>query len=477
MADGTGQNDDTSPNDLAKLKRIAASADRVVGLVVVHGIGDQDEGETAMKVATGLRRAIPTTDDLVVFGEARPPLGFQPLGFHLRATNVVVRLYEVHWADVLRMQERGSFGIEMVETAAWFPWLNRQRGLYADLDPEPGALKVWTSTAGLLLMAGLVHLGYMGMDRMTLLPGPDERRMDDAETLDVGRAVGVVSRTDRMLDKTAGDIFAYVKSAGSVVGADSSLSPAFCTIQGLVSVALSSADEQCDEVQILAHSLGTLIAFHAIAGFGALKSADGRPPLGKLSRLYTIGSPLEKLRFIWPDLVPTGPVPPLDPEGVHFEWINFHNRLDVLSSKLKHIDRTVGVQAKNFPIWGGGALRSHVTYEKNSKFLGEFTKGLSGESSVPPRGVFARAWALISSVGETIAGIGAIPAFLSLGLIALAGWGLAFVLVALWVSDEWGLGLAVWLSTVGLLLVYYIIRGRGKANAAHQPWLERHQHR
>src|SRR5690606_32645481 len=116
---------------------------------------------------------------------------------------------------------------------------------------------------------------------------------------------------------------------------------------------METAQRNHGEVHVLAHSLGTVVAYHALTGMG---QPDARPPYAP-RRLYTIGSPLEKIRYVWPWTVsPTTP-------SVHpdFRWFNFHHRLDAVSGRLRRFEAWAPIA--DVPLAGGGGLlRSHVVY-------------------------------------------------------------------------------------------------------------------
>jgi hypothetical protein len=61
-------------------------------------------------------------------------------------------------------------------------------------------------------------------------------------------------------------------------------------------------NDGCQSIHIVAHSLGTVVMYHALRGFGVDNAVRAdRPTLSEamatIEHLYTIGSPLEKIRF------------------------------------------------------------------------------------------------------------------------------------------------------------------------------------
>ena len=132
--------------------------------------------------------------------------------------------------------------------------------------------------------------------------------------------------------------------------------------------------ERHDDIYILAHSLGTVVSYHALTGIG---QPAGDPPYAP-RRLFTIGSPLEKIRFFWPWTV-RRTRPSAHPE---FRWTNFYHRMDAVSGSLRRF--AAWAPLENVRLTGGGGfLRSHVVYERSPEFLGMLTKELFGERAVP----------------------------------------------------------------------------------------------
>ena len=90
-------------------------------------------------------------------------------------------------------------------------------------------------------------------------------------------------------------------------------------------------------------------------------------------RLFTIGSPLEKIRFFWPWTLRAAQ-PSTHPD---FQWVNFHDRADRVSGSLEEIRGVL--ELRNVRLKGGGGLlRSHVVYERSPEFLSVMTEALFG---------------------------------------------------------------------------------------------------
>jgi hypothetical protein len=264
-----------------------------------------------------------------------------------------------------------------------------------------------------------------------------------------GEAYATHAREERtvveeILDTFAGDVTNYMFSLGRA-GLEhdrDELGKASEAILDRFYHALAAADDKCGEIQILSHSLGSVISYHGLTGQflnetdNTQSRARSYNPIRKLTRLYTIGSPLEKIRFFWPTTISEELVGPfafvdgharrVDGNGAspsRFRWDNFYHRFDVVSGRLTHFDRWGDV--RNHALKGGGGLmRSHVIYEQSPEFLATITKGLFGEP--PP---LKESWRnrLRDQVLSTLENL-ALP----LGLGILLTIGLAFgLLVAL----------------------------------------------
>ena len=111
---------------------------------------------------------------------------------------------------------------------------------------------------------------------------------------------------DRMLDEFAGDVVNYVNSAGNAFYRDKDEKPVppevahvFPKIMQRFNEQLLKADaDGCSTIQVIAHSLGTVVTWHALSGFGDdPRRADAAAidaARNKVTRVYTIGSPLER---------------------------------------------------------------------------------------------------------------------------------------------------------------------------------------
>jgi hypothetical protein len=151
----------------------------------------------------------------------------------------------------------------------------------------------------------------------------------------------------------------------------------------------------------VAHSLGTVIMYHALRGLGfdSSGSADAeavRTASAKVQHLYTIGSPLEKIRFFWPRLTTSEKLAGQRP----IEWDNFVSWFDPVAGVLRRFGEWGGV--RNHHLLGGGFVRGHVVYEHSPVFLGVLTEGLCGRILPLRRGWPERLRDASLLLGETL---------------------------------------------------------------------------
>ena len=82
---------------------------------------------------------------------------------------------------------------------------------------------------------------------------------------------------DELLDSVVADIPNYMRSIVAGEG------PAFEILERFHTQMARAQKDGCDEVHVLAHSLGTVIAFHALSGLGLPRPARPCPPRGASS--------------------------------------------------------------------------------------------------------------------------------------------------------------------------------------------------
>jgi hypothetical protein len=511
-----------------------------IGLLVIHGMGNQQPGETVSKVVKGLRLAY---GEKQVEAIIEPPDHDQikPLDtsdeerpvwlLNIAHSSRQIRLYEIYWADILGEQAaHGSFDVEAMTALQWLPAINRRLGLYRQAQPTYAGLSASRPVLGFVsaclyyayhgarlvhrLLKMLLHLVLAivfllsvpmifmlrilaKVPLLQILASPafkhcvswsefllrfNERLFADIKAL---KKAGYRDVLDMKLDQSVGDIFTYVHSLGGIfVEEPEARRDAAKHILERFYRQLDRAARECDEIHVLAHSLGTVIAYHALTGYGLDAAAPGttptREPLDKLRQLYTIGSPLNKFRYFWPVLV-TGEAPGilvgsadhwwqgrLAKGQCHFRWHNFYNPLDLISGRLEDFDLWPCVE--NQRVWAGGMATSHVIYERNMHFLRTLTAGLFGQSVKFGRSYLPRIRGFVQGMAESMAILGVVLLLIAVGLAV--GMFTSFViawLTGFFASLVWGSGIGndvrTWVFTAmfAIVLIGSLLLGKQRA--------------
>lgn len=506
-----------------------------VGLLLVHGIGEQEPGAFLGEFRDGFGRLLGA--DRVTDVVRQDPV--EPLrciyAAEIELDDRMLMLYEVHWADLITPEmARGSFDPMQLFLLAWFPWFNKQWQLPGFDKYSKGEVTSWTLR--LVPLSVLFFLGYVGLKaiphfvraratievvtdrcrrRMTRwrtryrsdhlqvideFAKENERRLlrlwvEGKPERDRERLEQAVMRTwlDMLMDAFAGDVTNFITSMaklprlredlvvarafGGKVPTDAltaslpqDLVESFVDAPRREGDVMQLADrakarfertawvatmqDGCTEIQVLAHSLGTLVAYHAMNGVQLSPEIAAREETGAatLTRFHTIGSPLEKIHFFWPRLVASrGDKPSLcgqGPEsravviGVHpdFQWTNYYSVSDKVSGALRRFQGWRGIANRRLAGLGG-VLSAHVAYKQSADFLRALAEQL-GVAVAPQRGGWLRSalgwtWSVSQSLllplmATTVcllgvaflAGFAAAVAAIFTGLISVVGYGL-----------------------------------------------------
>lgn len=413
---------------MGKRQKSATNTSRT-GLLIVHGIGEQRQGETSEKLVKGLSR---------LYGsDVQVERGADNLPVTLTAAGQTVRIYEVYWADILSGERvANTFRWDLILSLGWFPWLNWKTGrlprnLYS-------RTLVVLQTLLLLPITLLLYPIYLGARILAQFAGtifrkspPPEVEVDEDTALArlaarsriyADRAAKEPTWVEEILDTFAGDVTNYMAALGDpqLLAGREDLQQAAVEIHQRFYAAVAAAEKDgCGEIQILAHSLGTVIAYHALTGL-VLKPAANLPNgrtyqlASRLTRFYTIGSPLEKIRFFWPGTISekrldafkvineqAAAIPGAQPSESRIRWDNFHHAFDLVSGRLKRFDHWGKVT--NHAIRGsGGMIRSHVIYESSPTFLEIISAGLFGTTRTLSQSLTTRTVNRLSSIGENL---------------------------------------------------------------------------
>jgi hypothetical protein len=418
-------------------------------LLIVHGIGEQLLGQTTEKLVSGLDAAF--GQRLAVTRDARGH------AVAVAVDGATVEFHEVFWADLLtREKNRGTLTWATMPTLVWHPLLCRRAKLLSSVEYPALLVLAWLA---LTLPASLLAYPMALGARALVQPFDEERQKRLRERVRGQRFLERVKATadaaahdETILEATFEGVVADIPSYMNSVARGSGV--AFEVLARFHDV-MRAVRGRHNDIYVLAHSLGTVVAYHALTGMG---QPAGDPPYAPV-RLFTIGSPLEKIRFFWPWTV-RGTRPSAHPE---FRWTNFYHRMDAVSGSLRRF--TAWAPLENVRLKGGGGfLRSHVVYERSPEFLGILTKELFGERTVPRVAWWRRLLDYVLTLGENLAApIGlmlslvmgvALLLILVLGFPYLVSAGLRFI-----VGDLWAGRVANGLSLMVLLtMTVFVVR-------------------
>lgn len=442
-------------------------------LLVVHGIGAQKPGDTIEKLARGLRLVDPGFTPRADATGISATVGGQP-----------VRLYEVYWADLLMGDAtRGTFLINELQSLSWFPLFNLRRGNYRSRSYSFLKLAWWCVALPIFNFFAL--FAYYGAGFFAqIFAGAEGKRVEgnlrrQMSEKFAGRGT-TLTVVDRMLDEYAGDVVNYVNSAANAFYRDKDEKPVppeiaqvFPKIMQRFHEQLLRADRDgCSTIQVIAHSLGTVVTWHALSGFGddpqRADAAAIDAAKTKVTRVYTIGSPLEKIRFFWPRVAPT----PAARGGMNFRWDNFVSHCDPVSGMLRTFDDWGPVN--NHRLLGGGFIMGHVVYEHSAVFLGTLTEGVCGTCLPAPRSLKQRLWDALVLLGETLAAPAALTVVLAVGagLFALVAMLIPYLLS--WLV-RWFVPAETWapivdtasLVLLSMMMLTFVVAPAIRASKAH----------
>ena len=339
-------------------------------VLLVHGIGSQRAGETAAKLTDGLQRAYPGATADLHDGCGTIAIGARTL-----------RVYEVWWADLLDGDDvRGSFSVWSLHVLAWLPWLNWRAG---SIPRRRVTALLWTAVLAPLVL--LVQLAYL--------------------------VSAVFDPVRRMLDERVADVLNYVDSADRELSDDSPLADVAERMEATVAARLGEAiDDGADDVVVVAHSLGSVIAYRSLMR----GLADGRDERWRrISTFMTIGSPLRTFSLVWPRLV----TPVQDAPVPAVRWHNFHDLFDPVAGGTRHV-RPFAEPACDHIVFGrAGFALAHTSYEKHPTFLAVLGQTLLGAPPEIRVSASERVRLLVQSVLECLAVVAGSALILAIGTV------------------------------------------------------------
>lgn len=371
-------------------------------LVVVHGIGRQLPGATLRQAAAGLLAVCPGATLHAVDGDSITEADIDGRALQrvlIRQGTRTLRLFEVYWADLLPdALVSGTFTQFHLDETTWFPYLNWRAGLL-----PRSAYPAW------LVYARTAQLWFL---QLTM-----------TQALEVLTSCSTIRERD--LDRTAADVWHYIHA----LGGDPSTP---VELRGAAEAMLDRAEAVCVEaaaggpLHLVGHSLGSVVAYHVMTR---------RLPTDSVAQLVTLGSPLEKVRFIWAALFPPTTRRPR-------QWSNYFTPSDPVSGALKRFTIDPEHPIRNIRRWGlGGYGEAHVGYFRDVRIACDLATGMGATVDVRARGAHpAWWWRRLLDVGVPLV----TAAVVMLGVVAtaavfgaaiwLTGWVMG-AMASLWSSE------------------------------------------
>ncbi len=387
-----------------------------IGILLVHGIGEQRWCETLESVTTNFHRSLISRPGLQVSREvlsegsshrfADQPL-WREAPVRIRWRNVAnqsenqVVFREVYWAD-LDVPKKGLDFLRFVFWGLTIAAVKRfdesdelhKPAAYNMRSPRsPGSL-LWVR--GELLVVSTVFLMVLltvGIANWLL------RRIFQ---------VNILNPVLRVLYNYLGDIKLYQDESPRTdrIEAESEKSRVPIRRRMVTALVRMASDDELDEYYIVAHSLGTVVSFNALmepeaalpnylteelwlqarsakitktlqdaapdrqmparpSWIGPKDGIDRQKLFGKLRGFMTLGSPLDKFAAIWPRIVPIND----QPVAGGIPWLNVYDARDIVGAKLDLFGASAGgFQLKNYE-WADQKLlfSAHTSYWKAGK--------------------------------------------------------------------------------------------------------------
>src|SRR5947207_10717005 len=127
-------------------------------------------------------------------------------------------------------------------------------------------------------------------------------------------------------------------------------------------------NDGCYSIPIVARSLATVVMYHALRGLKLDEATRAdrlamSEAMASIEHLYTIGSPLEKIRFFWPGLRPEANLA----GERQITWDNFVSYFDPVAGMLRRFNEWGPVY--NHRLLGGSFLIGLIVIECSAYLL------------------------------------------------------------------------------------------------------------
>jgi hypothetical protein len=349
-------------NVVSKDETVQREARRRIGIVVVHGVGSQRAQETVGQVALNFHQALKADQDVSdLKKDLHPDRPSQPvtLDFSYKNSPFRIGFYEVYYADL----DLPYKFLRWVKLVLWGLVLPFYPGRYEEILITDARMKNIEVSRGrrLWVRLQLVILSVIFIFLLFTLR---------ALTFVIYRVFGKRPKFGEFIHEYLGDVQLFVSErirCDTIETCDKKSREAmrvrFWNTYG------RACSEDNEEIILMTHSLGTVVAFNALMEPGErilgqyvtdrelreklipLWSRSGLPKrekvLDKLKAWFTLGSPLDKFAAIWPRTIPINVDKgdsPVASETQNFEtrykrqvqWINVHDVLDIIGANLNN---------------------------------------------------------------------------------------------------------------------------------------------
>ena len=350
---------------------------REIGILVVHGIGEQKRIETLTSVVSSAYRSLKALGVSNLLRNLKLDDQSQPvtLAFSYKGTLYSLRFYEAYWAD---LDQPYNF-LRWIKLICWGITIWGKKYF----DPPPAGMRtinvgkfkrlktrLWLAVLSIVFLVLLLTLRIVNQASVIVF----KKSLPLGQTLynflgDVQLFVNEEIRFDTLETLDRKSRYAIRTRLWNVI-ARANIDP-------------------IQEIYILAHSLGTVVTFNALMetqdvipsyiddedlrttlqqkGFiDAQGKANREKFLSKISAVFTLGSPLDKFAAIWPRVIPVNLDDPRKAKNP-IPWFNVHDILDVVGANLDHFENVPGLKPpENIP-WRDQPIfaTAHTSYWKH----------------------------------------------------------------------------------------------------------------
>lgn len=399
------------PKHIRQYGKAVESPFRKVALFVVHGVGDQKLSETAATLRVNLEEAVGRCD----------PQNWAPDGDnHWIVPEPYI--FDGHWANY---QDFDLMAPEVAATLTEGP-LDYFRMVWKKRTTSASGALRWLLRKGVALL-------WESLRKFRLLPFVYYLAL-----IPLIWAIAFIAylhpKGRKALEKYVGDVPLYTGPNGDVqndvvqridqrmallylrlIGLDLKLDP-LPREQWLM---VSGERHRFDSVVWIGHSLGTVISYNVIGDLLSLAEEtreqaggqhDGADRLEQSLRAFiTLGSPLDKIKFLFEGALRDWPKKALEQLNPAFRWQNFYYSEDPVSGSLD----AFGARVENFHTRGFRVpAASHVYYWRDKAVLDRVLE-LAFEDpfvAVKPIRTVWTIWARIRLLGSGIVLLGALAA-------------------------------------------------------------------